>query len=83
MARMGRPPAPSLPGCPFGLTARETQVLRFLADGRGAKHVADRTGMNVNHAYEYLQRIYTKMGVRGDVQCVLKAERAGLLKDQT
>lgn len=51
----GAPPSP--------LSARETEVLRLVADGRTNKQVADDLVVSEHTVARHLSNIYTKLGV--------------------
>jgi predicted ATPase/DNA-binding CsgD family transcriptional regulator len=46
-----------------GLTARETQVLRLIADGATTRAISDRLFIAAKTADNHIQHIYTKLGV--------------------
>lgn len=48
---------------PNGLTAREVEVLRLVAQGLTTKQVADRLVISAKTADSHIQHIYTKIGV--------------------
>ncbi|MGZ8379351.1 MAG: response regulator [Gemmatirosa sp.] len=66
------PPAPSNGGPPelsddalreqYGLTAREVEVARLLADGRSNHEVAERLGIRENTARNHTERVMKKLG---------------------
>ncbi|MGC4110095.1 MAG: LuxR C-terminal-related transcriptional regulator [Nocardioides sp.] len=54
----------SAPGQGLGaLTARETQVLRLIAEGASTREVAERLFISAKTADNHIQHIYTKLGV--------------------
>ena len=46
-----------------GLTARETQVLRLIADGASTREVSEQLFISAKTADNHIQHIYTKLGV--------------------
>lgn len=69
---MGVPPPP-------GLTPREVAVLRGLSAGLSVKEVAHKLELSPNTVNYYLHRVYRVLGVSGQTQAVLVAEREGWL----
>jgi DNA-binding NarL/FixJ family response regulator len=63
----------------IGLTARETEVLRLIADG--ADNVAIGQELSISHhtVKRYVKNIFEKMGVGSRVQAAVHAVRVGLL----
>jgi predicted ATPase/DNA-binding CsgD family transcriptional regulator len=50
-------------GAGAGLTARETQVLRLIADGASTREISERLFISAKTADNHIQHIYTKLGV--------------------
>jgi len=50
-------------GGPAGLTAREVEVLRLIADGSTTRAVSERLFISAKTADNHIQHIYTKLGV--------------------
>ena len=46
-----------------GLTARETQVLRLIAEGATTREISERLFISAKTADNHIQHIYTKLGV--------------------
>jgi DNA-binding CsgD family transcriptional regulator len=46
-----------------GLTARETQVLRLIAEGATTREISERLFITAKTADNHIQHIYTKLGV--------------------
>ena len=61
------------------LTARETEVLRLLADGMTTKAVAARLGVSFKTAACHRSRILQKLGVDSTVTAVRWAIRQGIV----
>jgi DNA-binding CsgD family transcriptional regulator len=79
------PPHPSATGAagapadPAGLTAREVEVLRLVAQGESAKEVAHTLGIGVRTVEYHLKNVYAKLGARGRADAVAQAASRGLL----
>jgi DNA-binding NarL/FixJ family response regulator len=69
-----RAPAPALsaPLPATGLSEREEEVLRFLAEGYSNKEIADRIGARYDTVRSHLKHIYEKLHVRGRTEAVAK-----------
>jgi DNA-binding CsgD family transcriptional regulator len=50
-------------GGPAGLTARETQVLRLIAEGASTRQISERLFISAKTADNHIQHIYTKLAV--------------------
>jgi DNA-binding CsgD family transcriptional regulator len=57
------PTAPVRPVRPGGLSRREVEVLRLVADGRTAGEIASQLFISSRTAEHHIQNIYTKIGV--------------------
>jgi two-component system nitrate/nitrite response regulator NarL len=68
-------PAPAL----SGLTRRECEVLRFVAQGKTNPEIAESTGLTRNTVKTYLQSALHKLGARNRVEAIGKAIEVGLL----
>jgi HD-GYP domain-containing protein (c-di-GMP phosphodiesterase class II) len=66
------------PARPAGLTDREVEVLRLLAEGRMTKQVARELGISPKTADHHVQAIYGKIGVSTRAGATLFAMRSGL-----
>ncbi|HYF72813.1 MAG TPA: response regulator transcription factor [Nocardioides sp.] len=82
----GRPPEapepveetmPRWPGQEHGLTARESEVLAFLAQGMTNDEIARRSYLSVNTVKTYLRTGYRKIGVQRRSQAVAWALQHG------
>lgn len=66
----------------FGLTGREVEVLRWLAEGRRNSEIAEELGISRRTADRHIENILAKMGVRGRVEAVVLAVEEGLVGPQ-
>lgn len=62
-----------------GLTRREYEVIRLVAQGRTNPEIAETTGLTRNTVKTYLQSALHKLGARNRVEAIGKASEAGLL----
>lgn len=69
-------PRQTLPG---GLTARQVDVLRLLADGLSNRDIGRRLGISARTAEHHVQDIYTRLGVTGRAPAALFAMEHHLL----
>ena len=60
-----RDPAPQAAGRPGGLSRREVEVLRLVADGRTAREISAQLFISTRTAEHHIQHVYTKIGVSG------------------
>jgi DNA-binding CsgD family transcriptional regulator len=60
-----QPPPSARPARPGGLSRREVEVLRLVADGLSAKEVAAQLFISTRTAEHHIQHVYTKIGVSG------------------
>lgn len=78
-----RPLAPesarTQPRVSIDLTARETEILRMLADGRNPKQIADALGISPLTARNHVQRVLEKLGVHSQTEAVAYAWKMQLI----
>ncbi len=71
-------PAPT-PATDYGLTSRETEVLRLLADGHSTRAVAAALSISPRTAATHITNILGKFGVNSRTAVVAIALREGLV----
>lgn len=65
----------------LGLTARELDVLRLLADGFDSTHAAQELSISVHTCRGYIKNVLRKLGAHSQLQAVLIAAREGVLPE--
>ena len=75
MALLGQRTSGSDPG----LTPREVEVLRLMAEGLSNKAIAARLVVSLNTARNHSQRILTKLSAHSKLEAIAEANRRGLL----
>lgn len=73
-----RGPRASTRDNPFGLTARELQVLQLLCQGLRNAEIAQRVHRSVRTVDHHLAAVFAKLGVDSRMAAVQAAQRAGL-----
>ena len=68
---------------PFGLTAREVDVLRLLAAGLSNKEIAQRLVITPKTVGNHVEHIYAKIDIRSRAGVGLFAMQHGLLPEET
>jgi len=63
-----------------GLTSREVQVLKLLADGLSSRQVAEQLDISFKTATSHRNNILTKLGVHDTVLAVRWGIRSGLIE---
>lgn len=63
----------------YGLTAREREILKLLAQGLLKKEIADALSISVNTVSTHLRRVYDKLHVNTNTGAVAKALREGII----
>ncbi len=66
-------------GWPAGLTGREVEVLRLVAQGLSHRQIAERLVISRKTASNHVERIYAKIGVNNRAMASLFAMRHGLM----
>jgi DNA-binding NarL/FixJ family response regulator len=64
-----------------GLTERERQVLRLLAEGQANKEIGAMTGISESTVKTHVASIIEKLGVKSRTEAALTAEKRGFLRD--
>jgi DNA-binding NarL/FixJ family response regulator len=64
---------------PFGLTPREIEVLRLLAQGVSNRSISERLGISLNTTRNYVQSIIRKCNAHSKLEAVSAAQRQGVL----
>jgi len=77
-----RPETTGAPGSGEELTARETEVLRLVAQGYTSQQIADRLSISVNTVETHRAHIMGKLGLRGRAELVRYALARGLLTSE-
>jgi DNA-binding CsgD family transcriptional regulator len=82
--RDGAAPAPAaMPASlPDGLSSREAEVLRLVAEGRSNREIADQLVLSVVTVQNHIANIYRKTGLRGRAEAATYAVRNGLVQPQ-
>jgi DNA-binding CsgD family transcriptional regulator len=75
---LARGPRASTREQPFGLTARELQVLQLLCDGLRNAEIAARLHRSVRTIDHHLEAVFAKLGVETRTAAIAAAQRAGL-----
>lgn len=68
----------SAPSQPFGLSAREWEVLRLLVAGRSNAEIADRLFISRRTATTHVSHLYAKLGVASRAEAIAVAHQHGL-----
>ena len=64
----------------WNLTPRELEVLALLGDGRDPRGIAKELGVSLNTCRGYVKAILAKLGVHSQLEAVVLATRAGLIR---
>jgi HD-GYP domain-containing protein (c-di-GMP phosphodiesterase class II) len=80
LASAGQRHAPEPVGWPDGLTDREVEVLRLLAQGKANHDVARELYISPKTVGRHVENIYTKIGVSSRAAAAVHAMRHGLIR---
>jgi len=75
----GRRPSAELGPPPPSLTRREQEVLDCLGSGMQVKAIARVLGITLETCRGYVKSLHAKLGVRSQLEAVIKAQQLGLL----
>lgn len=64
----------------YGLTDREIDVLKLLADGSKYKEISDKLFLAEGTVRNYISSIYSKLDVKGRNEAVVLAAEGGLVQ---
>ncbi|MBI5948828.1 MAG: AAA family ATPase [Chloroflexi bacterium] len=70
---------PNGPGIPDGLTTREAEILRLIADGRSSREIGEMLVLSVRTVERHIANIYLKTGTHGRVEAASYAHARGLV----
>ena len=65
-----------------GLTAREQDVLKLLAEGVATRDLARRLGISYTTVRSHIRSLDSKLGVHSKLEAVAKAKELGIIGDQ-
>jgi DNA-binding NarL/FixJ family response regulator len=74
-----QPPEPVAPAEDCGLTRREVEVLRLLADGLLANTIAARMNVSARTVHKHLGNVYRKLDAHDRLLAVRRAQSIGLI----
>jgi len=81
LVSQGAAPGDARPtGRPGGLSDRELEVLRLLANGRSNAEIALELTLSVLTVEKHVANIYAKIGARGRTEAATYARRRGVLE---
>jgi DNA-binding NarL/FixJ family response regulator len=67
------------PAYPDGLSSREVEVLRLVAQGKSNPQIADELAISLNTVTRHLNHIFAKTSTNNQTEAALYAARNGLL----
>jgi DNA-binding CsgD family transcriptional regulator len=79
VAVAGDTAAAAAPANPWGLSAREREVLELVADGRTNAEIGERLFISAKTASVHVTHILDKLGVSSRTEAALLASQAGVL----
>lgn len=78
-----RGPRPLTRAHPAGLTAREVEIVRLVADGLRNAEIASRMFLSVKTVDHHVSSVLSKLGVRSRAEVHREATRLGLVGEQS
>lgn len=72
-------PRPQIDGHDVKLTARELDLLVLMGKGAAPKEIASVLGITLNTCRGYVKAVHHKLGVRSQLEAVVKAQQIGLI----
>ena len=79
LSAAGQAPGRSRGGGPAGLTVREAEVLRLVAQGLPNKGIARQLSISPKTVSNHLEHVYTKLGVSSRAGAAMCAMKLGLI----
>ncbi len=79
--RPGRPATEAAAAGSSPLTARETEVLRLVALGRGTEEIADDLAISPHTVRNHVRHLRRRLGAKSKLQAVVAAIRLGILTE--
>jgi DNA-binding NarL/FixJ family response regulator len=70
---------PTLTRHPHTVTPRQREILRLIAEGRTSAEIAEKLGLSVFTIRNYVERVFSRLGVYSRAGAVGLALREGLL----
>ena len=71
----------TIPAYPDGLTQREIEVLRLIADGKSNREISEELVITINTVFRHVSNIFTKIGAANRVEAASYATRHGLAQE--
>jgi DNA-binding NarL/FixJ family response regulator len=68
-----------IPSAQYNLTAKETEILQYLANGKSYKMIADALNISLETVKSHMKNIYRKLHVNNGSEAVAKAIRHGIV----
>jgi DNA-binding NarL/FixJ family response regulator len=70
---------PTLTRHPHTVTPRQREILRLIAEGRTSAEIAEKLGLSVFTIRNYVERVFSRLGVYSRAGAIGLALREGLL----
>jgi LuxR family transcriptional regulator, maltose regulon positive regulatory protein len=81
--RDDNPPLTDLNGqkaLPHGLSERELEIVKWMAEGHKNREIADMAFISVNTVKTHAQNLFKKLGVKSRLQAIMRAQQLNLVK---